>query len=333
LDSSNVPRLAIVGGESLIGREIRELLSTLKPEPAIDLVSGEAESPKIARDDEGEAMVLNPMTAESLERKRAVILTGTPQSSRRALELTAAAGTPLVDLTSALEDQPNARLRAPLLEPELKNGDLNIQVIAHPAAVMLALFYSRIAPRWTIRQSVVEVFAPASEQGQSGLHELQAQTVNLLSFKPLPKDVFDVQVGFNLLPAFGQEAPERLDDIETRIDRHLATLLLISSRPPMPSLRLVQAPVFHGVSASVWVEFDSDPQISELEGALATAQIEVRTSEEEPPNNVGVAGQSGISIGDIRKDRNHPRAYWFWLAADNVRLFADTAVSVLREYL
>jgi aspartate-semialdehyde dehydrogenase len=333
LASLNLPRIAIVGGESLIARDLRELLSQLKPEPAVDLVSGEAEIPKIARDDEGEAIVLHPMSAEALAGTRAVILTGTPESSRRALELTAANDIPLIDLTSALEDERNARLRAPILEPVGQGGDHSIHVVAHPASVMLALFYSRIANRWPIRRSLVEVFEPASERGQPGLHELQVQTVNLLAFKPLPKDVFDAQIGFNLLPAFGTEARPRLDQIEACIDRHLATLLLISSHAPMPSLRLLQAPVFHGYSFSAWIEFEASPEIEELEQALASAQIEVRTAGEEPPNNVAAAGQSGLSVGDIRKDRNNPRAYWFWMVGDNVRTFAETAVAVLKEYL
>jgi aspartate-semialdehyde dehydrogenase len=333
LASSKLTRLAIVGGESLLGRDLRELISALKPQPAVDLISGEAEIPKMTRDDEGEATVLNPMSAESFAGARAVILAGTPESSRRALVLTAGTGTPLIDLSSALEDEGTARLRAPILEPAGAAGDHSVHVIAHPAAVALGLFYNRIAKRWPIHRSLVEVFEPASERGQPGLHELQIQTVNLLSFKPQPKDVFDAQLGFNLLPAFGTEAKPRLDQIEECIDRHLATLLLISSRAPMPSLRLVQAPVFHGYSFSVWVEFESSPSIEELEQALASAQIEVRTSDEEPPNNVGVAGQSGLTAGDIRRDRNNPRAYWFWLVADNIHTFAETALDVLKEYL
>jgi aspartate-semialdehyde dehydrogenase len=328
----NAPRIAIVGGESLIGREIRELLSSISPEPAIRLVSGEAESAQITRDDEGDAIVLEPMSAEALADVKAVILGGTPESSRRALELTAARRTPLIDLTGALEDHPDARLRAPAIEGFEDHGRQNIHVIAHPAAVSLAIFYNRLAGRWPIVRSLVEIFEPASERGQKGLHELQVQTVNLLSFKPLPKDVFDAQLGFSLLPAYGSESPYCLDEIELRIDRHLATLLLMSSRPPMPSVRLIQAPVFHGYSCSLWIEFESSPGVGDLEGALASTNVEVRCSDEEPPNNVGVAGQSVLSVGGIRQDRNHSRAYWFWLVADNLRIFAETTVAVLKEY-
>ncbi len=54
---------------------------------------------------------------------------------------------------------------------------------------------------------------------------------------------------------------------------------------------------------------------------------------DEPPSNVGVAGQGGISVGAIAVDRNQPRACWFWLVADNLRLAAENAVAVAQENL
>lgn len=330
----SLPRVAIVGGESLLGREVRELIGAIKPEPTSILISGEAESSQLARGDEGDAIVLTPMSSAAFEGVNAVMLCGTAESSRRAFELTEPEGTTLIDLTGALEDNGNARLRAPVLEPvETERSAQHIHVIAHPAAVSLALFYARLASRWRIQRSVVNVFEPASERGQRGLYELQTQTINLLSFKPLPKEVFDAQAGFNLLPAYGEEAPEALEQSEARIERHLATLLLMTSQAPMPSVRLVQAPVFHGYSASVWIEFAETPEVEDLEGALASAHIEVRGADVEPPTNVGIAGQSGLAAGNIRRDRNNAHAYWFWLAADNIRNAAETAVSVLKECL
>src|SRR5258707_785668 len=83
---------------------------------------------------------------------------------------------------------------------------------------------------------------------------------------------------------FGSEAPKSLADIELKIDRHLASLLSFDSNlPPMPSLRLIQAPVFHGYSLSVWIEFEHNPGVDALSQALATGPIEVREGDEEPP--------------------------------------------------
>ena len=50
------------------------------------------------------------------------------------------------------------------------------------------------------------IFEPASEHGQRGMDELHQQTVNLLSFQPLPKDVFDAQVAFNMVARYGQKS-------------------------------------------------------------------------------------------------------------------------------
>ena len=67
----------------------------------------------------------------------------------------------------------------------------------------------------------------------------------------------------------------------------------------MPSLRLIQAPVFHGYSFSAWVEFEDNPGVEALESGLAMESIEVRGGDFEPPTNVGQAGQGGIAVGAI----------------------------------
>ena len=75
----------------------------------------------------------------------------------------------------------------------------------------------------------------------------------------------------------------------------------------MPSLRLIQAPVFHGYSFSAWVEFADSPDMEALESSLSIESIEVRGGDFEPPTNVGQAGQSGIAVGGITPDRNQSR--------------------------
>jgi aspartate-semialdehyde dehydrogenase len=67
--------------------------------------------------------------------------------------------------------------------------------------------------------------------------------------------------------------------------------------------------------------------------SLGSSHIDVRTKDHEPPTNVGVAGQGGITVGSISQDRNQPRAWWFWIAADNLQIVAENAAEVVREYL
>ena len=245
-------------------------------------------------------------------------------------------GATVIDLTGAAEERPEARLRAPLIEDPSAETPIEaaVHVIAHPASIALALFLRRLHAQDPVRSSVIQIFAPASEHGASGVEELQNQTISLLSFKPMPHAIFDTQLTFSLLAKYGDEAPVPLVDAELRVERHLAALLALPGEgqdAPMPSLRLLQAPVFHGYSFSAWVEFESNPGIDTLESSLATDSIEVRSIDVEPPTNVGQAGQGGIAVGAIQPDRNNPDACWFWIVADNLRLTAENGVAVARQ--
>jgi aspartate-semialdehyde dehydrogenase len=245
-----------------------------------------------------------------------------------------AAGPVLIDLTHAAEDNPRARLRAPLVEledpPFLPDA---VHVIAHPAAVALTMILTRLHDKYPILRTVAHVFEPASERGKAGLQELQQQTVDLLSFKGLSKTVFDAQLSFNLLASYGEEAPVSLQETELRIERHLASLLSSSSAAPMPSLRLIQAPVFHGHSVSLWIEFEENPGPVAVEQALSGERFDMRAHDMEPPNIVGIAGQDEVAIGAVALDRNEQQACWLWAVADNIRLSARNAVLVAEKVI
>lgn len=327
-------QIAVVGGESLLGRELRDQLSDKGLASNIRLV-GTGETGILSMQDD-EPVVISALDRDQLERAGLVFLCGSPASSRKAYDLLADSKTKpvIIDLTGGLEDQPQARLRAPSIEKDgFTAADAKIQVVAHPAAIVTAKILGRVQKRFAVRHAVVQILEPASERGQAGITELQQQTANLLSFKPLPKDIFDQQLAFNLLPRYGCDAPDGLEDIEQRIERHVATLMGSLKSSPLPSLRLIQAPVFHGYSLSIWIDFTDAPTVPQFSEALASADIEVRGSDLEPPTNVGSVGQPGLTVGLIEVDRSYPNALWMWAVADNFRVLADNAIEAARPVL
>jgi len=330
------PAVAIVGGESLLGKEVQELFESSGLPASVSLIvseeSGDSNIIALGRE---EPIVISSLQVADLATARIVVLAGSKESSQKALERIQAVNPSavMIDLTGGLEDQPTAQLRAPLIEPPNYSAVGPIQVIAHPAAIALARFFIQVRNAGAVRRSVVNIFEPVSERGQAGIDELQKQTVGLLSLKPLSKDVYDAQVSFNMLSQYGSESPHSLEEIELKIDRHLATLLAGAGSLTMPSLRLLQAPVFHGYSMSIWTEFEEAIGRNAIVEALTSPKIDLRAHDEEPPTNVGVAGQSEITVGAIAPDRNHPRAHWFWMVADNLRITADNALEVARAFL
>jgi len=312
-----------------MGRELRDVAASGYPDAIVKLIAAEGDEAGTLTEQAGEPVVITDLDAENLRGASAVLLAASPELTRKVLDMNLPGA--VIDLTYASEDDPRARLRAPLVEPSGFTAGGTVHEIAHPAAIALAQFFNALHLRHRVRASVVHIFEPASERGAKGVEELQQQTVSLLSFKGLPKDVFDAQLSFTMLARYGEEAPAALEEIELRIERHLATLLANSSRAPMPSMRLLQAPVFHGYSFSLWVDFDENPGVEAIEKTLLAAAVDVRGEGMEPPNNVGTAGQSGIAVGAITMDRNHPTACWLWMVADNLRLSADNAIAVARE--
>ncbi|MBM3759072.1 MAG: hypothetical protein FJW36_02370 [Acidobacteria bacterium] len=316
------PKLALVGGQTLLGREIREQATMFE---VLAMDSTDDEGKTLVRDADDLAL-MSPVDQKGIESAAIVMLAGDLESTAKVRKMRAK---DLIDLTGILEIDPSARLRSPLSEPRRGDTPAPVEVIAHPAATMLALFLSTLEAAAPVERSIGNLFHPASEFGTPGITELQQQTIALLSFQAVPKQVFDTQAAFAMLARLGEESQHKIEKIEQRVLRNLATLL--KGMAPMPSLRISQAPVFHGLSASIWVEFKTTPDLDRIGELLKKAGLDLHDSTLEPPNNVGIANQDGVAVGAIEADPGNPRAAWFWLAADNHRLIAQNAMLVAKE--
>ncbi len=324
--------IALIGGETLLGHEVREVFGESSLGSHLRLVAAEDEDAGKLTEIGGAATFLTKLDPDAVEDAALIVLAGSGKSSKEALA--AGHSGSIVDLTGYTEEQPDAVLRSPLAEgPDFRADLTGPQVVAHASATAIAILLSALHRAMPLARAIIHIFEPASERGKSGIDELQQQAVSLFSFQPMPKKVFDAQVAFNMRPRWGEEAPEKLADVEERIERHLASLLERGEGIPMPSLRLIQAPVFHGYALSLWVEFEDSADLSQVEDALATDPIDLRGPDVEPPDNVGIAGQSGVSVGAIAADRNNGNAVWIWAVVDNLRLVAESAAMIAREIL
>jgi len=92
-------RVALVGGDSLLAKEVRELLERGKPAPHIELISAAAENATMLGADDEEVLALVPLTTESLTGSKVAFLAGSEASSRRALKLNPADGPVAIDFT------------------------------------------------------------------------------------------------------------------------------------------------------------------------------------------------------------------------------------------
>jgi len=321
-------RAAIVGAGSLKGKEVAEVLNE-RNFPAVDI--------RLLYDDESlgqlEAMgdeisFIQRVRAEQFEHVDFTFFASDQESTQRSWKDARDAGSTIVDLSGVLEDQPGANVRCLWVErergqvalPELQPGPC---VTAHPAAITLALLLLRARKAGAIRRVVATIYQPASEHGQRGMDELHQQTVNLLSFQPLPKDVFDAQVAFNMVARYGNKSQPALDSVEATVLRHYRKIA--GDDAPVPSVLLLQAPIFHGHAMALFLEMDHAVEVEDWKRVLAGDHIAIPGGEEDAPSNVSSAGQADIQLS-IKMDPTQPNGVWLWAAADNLRVSAVTAV-------
>jgi aspartate-semialdehyde dehydrogenase len=248
--------------------------------------------------------------------------------TRKSWALAKAAGSAIVDLSYALENEPGATVRSPWLDrelgrvvtPELAPAPI---VVAHPAAQALALLLVRAARAASIRTAAATIIEPASEHGRRGMDELHEQTVNLLSLRELPKNVFDEQVAFNFIARYGDNSQPTIETIEQRIARHFNKIT--DGGATVPSLMLAQGPSFHGHVFSVYIEFERALSEGDVAQALSGEHVTINRALEDAPSNVNAAGQESILL-TVRHDAQHENGFWLWAAADNLRVVGANAV-------
>ena len=330
-------RIGIVGATSLVGKELAdELQESLLAASDVVLLDDEELTGQVAAVGD-EAAVVQKIDEASFARMDFVFFTGDADSTRLHWPAARKAGASCVDLSYALEDEAGVPVRAPFVadaqrkraegQPDLATTAV---VAAHPAAVMLALVAARLQATLAVTSFAAVVLEPASQYGRDAMDEVHQQTVNLLSFKDLPRTQYDAQVAFNLLPTLGEDAKVKLAESEQRIRRHYGK---IGAGLPALELQLVQAPVFHGYVASVLLELGEQTTAAQVETALAGDSVDVIAETSDPPSNLSAAGQEDIMVR-VRATTGEgavSRRFWLWLAADNLKLTALNAISCANE--
>src|SRR4051812_47586739 len=308
-------RFAVVSPGTLKGKELTEVLPD-SPLASAEVRLLDAEETLGQLESVGEEVTfVQSVAADNFEGADVVFFASDPAFTKKSLPLAVRAGSAVVDLSYGLENDPGISVRSPWLDRELaQRVPMELQpgpvVVAHPAAIVLGLLLLRVQKIAKPRNVIATIFEPASERGRKGLDELHQQTVNLLSFQGLPKDVYDAQVAFNLLQRLGAAAPESLEATEKRIVEHFRKI--VRGHVPVPSLVLLQASVFHGHAFSLYIDFDSPVAVGDVVQALTGEHVEVvRTGEDEPPSTVSAAGQESVLV-TLRADAQRETGVWLW---------------------
>ena len=323
-------QIVIAGATSLRGKDLKEGLEESGfPATKINLLDDDLAVGTITEVG-GEPTVVQSVDEASFEGQRFVFFAGSRDFALQHGTAAQHAGATVIDLTGGLAASPGARPWIPQLDrlagqaPPGTNRS-NVYLAPGTAAIVACALSAALQEFSPIRMTIV-FLQPVSERGQFGIEELEQQTAKLLSLQPMPQEVFDAQVAFNLLDRWGAQSAERLSTARAELDREVRAWL--ASRALVPAMKLVQAPVFFGVGFSAYAEFAKP-----LDSALAVARLRdagftILEGEDPKPSNVSIAGSAQPAIRMPEPDPGVEGGYWFWGVADNLRVATANAIHV-----
>jgi len=324
-------KIAISGASTLLGRELKEALEESPLASANFTLLDETMALGQLEQVGDEVTFVQAIGVDSFEHVDFTFFCGTEEVTRRNWREALRAGSTVLDLSGALDQETGVLVRAPWLGSVNVDPDLFTPAVvpAHSAALALALLLDKLQQAAPVRFAAATLLQPASESGRAAMDELHQQTVNLLSFQNQPREVFDAQAAFNLLSGFGETATISLGTVEARIRRHYE--LLTAGRGPALALQVIQAPVFHGHTFSIAIDLERPVSIPRLEEAMSGDHVDLILEDTDSPSNLAATGQDDVLVRlRTEKTGRNPMEtsrLWLWAAADNLRLNAQNAVA------
>jgi aspartate-semialdehyde dehydrogenase len=331
-------RVAIAGAASLRGKELKLWLEESGfPASEIRLLDEEIVAGTLTKAG-GEPAVIETVNEDSFDRVRFAFFTGSAGFSSRHRIEASRSGAVVIDLSGGLGTEASAKLWIPALDRvmpypagKVATGQAESLFLVPSTPAHIAISISAAFAPLGLEHLAFTFFQPVSERGQEAIEELESQVVHLLSFQPISQNVFDAQVGFNMLSRYGPDSIEKLDGVRAKIAGEVQNYL--AGRSPVPAIALVQAPVFHSHTFTVYAGFKTPPELKDLVAGLQGAGLKVTPANDEPPNNVNVAGEGYPALGQPERDLGIENGVWLWGAADNLRVPVTTAVSIAEKLL
>ncbi len=327
---SRKPRLALIGSDTLRGKEILSVLASKKfPVASFELFDPDVEEEysKLGqfRDEPKVVHGLSPAALEGLD---LVFLAADAETNLRYGRLAAEKDYLAVDLAETFNDDASVPLVvAGVNDAGLKQKRPSLVANPHPATIVLAHLLGTLRSGFGLARAVSIILEPASAYAEEGIQELAEQSTALLGSGDAGNKVFPESLAFNLLARTAKAERKGFPPLEARLGAEIRRVLGPEGTPL--ALSVVLAPVFHTYAIMTHVELDRRASAADLKARFRAGDIFrlPGAGEDASISPRGVAGKDRIHLGEIRKDPALPKGFWIWAIADNL-----TVGSALNAY-
>jgi aspartate-semialdehyde dehydrogenase len=322
-------RIVIAGASSLLGAELKSLLEESRFAGWDFSLLDEEIAAGTLTEAGGEAAIIQPVEEGSFSCAKLVFFTGSEAFAQRNLPAARDSGATVIDLSGAALNVPGTQAWF-AIDGVGHSADKNKTLYLVPSAPGLAAakLLDALSHAGLTRLALL-FFRPVSEAGRPGIEELEGQTTQLLSFQSIGQPVFDTQVAFNLLDHYGANSRENLQSVRARIRREAG--IAVGPNLVEPSILVLHAPVFYGYTFVAVGELNSAQTKDALIELCRKAGFTIDSDVSSPLGNLNASSDSAIHLALPANDSAQSSTWWFWGAADNIRLPATTAIKLAEK--
>ena len=311
--------VAIAGATGAVGQE---MLKTLENRDfPVSRLKPLASSRSVGRTVKfrGEDIPVEELTEDSFEGIELALFSAGAERSRQFAPAAVAAGTIVIDNSSAFRLYPDVPLVVPEVNPEAAQSHHGI--IANPnCSTIIAC-----VPLWPlhraahIRRIICATYQAVSGTGAAALKELEDQCRAWAAGEPVQAETYPHQIAFNVLAQVGKADNTGYTSEELKLLHE--TRKIFNDHHLSVTCTCVRVPVLRSHSEAIWIETDRRLEVSEAQEILSKAPGVVLRDDVNRniyPQPLETSGRNDIAVGRIRKDFSCERGLCLWVAGDQL---------------
>ena len=316
---NQTPHVAVVGATGAVGIEmIKTLEKRSFPVGKLTLLAS-ARSVGKKLSFRGQPVQVQELKKDSFNGIDIALFSAGGSISKEFAPLAAKAGCVVIDNSSAFRMDSSV----PLVIPEINADDARKHegIIANPncttAITLMALYPLHKA--FFVKRIFASSYQAVSGTGAKAIEELKNQVDDIVSGKPITKEVYPHQIAFNVLPHVDSFLPNGYTKEEMKMENEGRKIM---HHPGFrASVTCVRVPVYRAHSVAVSAEFDRPVTVEDAREVLKNApglDLVDEPAKNEYPLPLYVAERYNCQVGRIRKDCALDNGLCFWVAGDQL---------------
>lgn len=322
-------KVAVVGATGMVGEVMLQVLAE-RNFPVTELIPVASEK-SVGKEIEFQGKnykVVGMQTAVDMKADIALFSAGGQTSLDWAPKF-AAAGTTVIDNSSAWRMDPSKKLVVPEINANLLTKD--DKIIANPncSTIQMVLVLAPLHKKYNIKRVIVSTYQSITGTGVKAVKQLENEYAGVQS-----EMAYKYPIHRNAIPQCDVFEDNGYTKEEMKLVRE--TQKIIGDNNIKVTATAVRVPIVGGHSEAVNVAFEHDFDVNEVRqilhntsGVVVQDNIDTFTY----PMPMYAQGKNEVFVGRIRRDESQANTLNMWIVADNLRKGAATNTIQIAEYL